>query len=52
MEKNEWYRMGVDKGWITEYCYTHTFPMTDAEIDYETEHGEVCIPVLRYVRDE
>ena len=52
MNKHEWYRMGVDKGWITEYCYTHTFPMTDAEIDHETEHGEVCIPVLRYVHDE
>jgi hypothetical protein len=52
MNKHEWYRMGVDKGWITEYCYTHTFPMTDEEIDFETEHGEVCIPVLRYVHDE
>ena len=52
MEKNEWYRIGIDNGWVKEYCATHDYFLTDAELDIETQDGEVCAPILRFVHDE
>ncbi len=51
MDKHEWLRRGIVEGWIRPFCGTHDWYMTDAEIDVETEHGEVCYTIYRFVDD-
>lgn len=51
MDKHEWLSRGIVEGWLVAYCGTHDYYMTDAEQDIETEDGEVCYTIYRFVDD-
>ena len=51
MDKHEWLSRGITEGWLVRYCGSHDYYMTDEEVDIETEHGEVCYTIYRFVDD-
>jgi hypothetical protein len=52
MDRYEWLRRGILEGWMVAHCGTHDYYMTEEETDIETEHGEVCYTIYRFVDDE
>lgn len=47
---NEWYQMGIEKGWITPgFCFTHDGDpyMNEEEAKEWEDGGDPCCPVVK-----
>jgi hypothetical protein len=51
MRFDEWYKIGMDRRWITEIVcdYHQGAPMTEHEVQERNAGEEVCVPIVRVI---